>query len=70
MKKLLLALVFTAILTGCSTLAQFDEQYSNNAEIERMLLPDLTSIYFINWNGHIYIYNPWNRNITEVYSLK
>jgi outer membrane biogenesis lipoprotein LolB len=57
MKKLLLALVFTAILTGCSLLTQV-EQASPNAEIERLLLPDSSSIYFINWNGHIYIYNP------------
>ena len=69
MKKLFLALVFTTVITGCSLLTQV-ESASPNAEIERMLLPDSTSIYFINWNGHIYIYNPQNRNITEVYSLK
>ena len=57
MKKLFLALVFTAILTGCSLLTQV-ESASPNAEIERLLLPDSTSIYFINWNGHVYIYNP------------
>ena len=69
MKKFFFALVFTAILTGCSLLTQV-ESASPNAEIERLLLPDSTSIYFINWNGHIYIYNPQNHNITEVYSLK
>jgi len=57
MKKFFFALVFTAILTGCSLLTQV-EQASPNAEIERLLLPDSTSIYFINWNGHVYIYNP------------
>ncbi len=57
MKKFFFALVFTAILTGCSLLTQV-ESASPNAEIERMLLPDSTSIYFINWNGHVYIYNP------------
>ena len=69
MKKLLLAIVAAAI-TGCSTLSQFEET-SNNAELERLMLPDSTNIYFINWQGHVYIYSPGRRpNLIEVNPIK
>ena len=69
MKKFFFFLVIASILTGCSSIAQLDEQ-SNNAEIERLQLTDSSSIYFINWKGHIYIYSPDQHRITEVYPIK
>ena len=70
MKKFLLALTAAVILAGCSSLAQV-EGTSNNAEIERLMLPDSSNIYFINWKGHVYIYSPGRRpNLIEVNSIK
>ena len=71
MKKLLLALVTAAAISvSCSTLAQYDEN-TNNAEIERLMLPDSTNIYFINWQGHVYIYSPGRRpSLLEVNPIK
>ena len=69
MKKFFLSLAFAMFFISCSTLAQF-EQTTNDAEIERLVLPDSTSIYFINWRGHIYIYSPSQHNIREIYPIK
>ena len=69
MKKFFLSLAFAMFFISCSTLAQF-EQTTNDAEIERLVLPDSTSIYFINWRGHIYIYNSEQHHITEIFPIK
>lgn len=65
MKKLLLA-VISVVITGCASIG-FQEGYSNQAEIRKVLLPDSTSAYIIDWKGHTYIYTPGSTpNVTEI----
>ena len=65
MKKLLLAFAAVAI-TGCASIGN-QEGYSNQAEIQKVLLPDSTSAYIIDWKGHTYIYIPSSTpNVIEI----
>lgn len=56
MKKLLFSALLLVTFTGCASIAQTDN-YTNEAQIERITLYDSTNIYIIQWKGRVFLYD-------------
>ena len=64
MKKMILLGIVALIMIGCAAIGQV-EGTTNEAKIERIaILPDSTSLYFIYWKGHTFLYD--GNKISEV----
>ena len=71
MKKYItiLILLFLTLLIGCASIGY--NNTTNEADIEKITMPDSSNVYLIQWKGHIFIYDKNNYPpITEIDYIK
>jgi len=71
MKKYItiLILLFLTLLIGCASIG--NNGTTNEADIEKITMPDSSNVYLIQWKGHIFIYDKNNYPpITEIEYIK
>ena len=56
MKKIVFYILMMLFISACASVQQTPEM-TNEAEIQKVMLYDSTSIYLIHWKGHTFIYD-------------
>ena len=56
MKKILIPIILGIMATGCASIGKV-EGMTNEAYVEKIMMPDSSYIYKIYWQGKLFIYN-------------
>lgn len=69
MRKYITIIALLLIVAGCASIGY--NGLSNEANIEKITMPDSSNVYIIEWKGHIFIYDKNNYPpITEIDYIK
>lgn len=69
MRKYITIIALLLIVAGCASIGY--NGLSNEANIEKITMPDSSNVYIIEWKGHIFIYDKNNYPpITEIEYVK
>ena len=69
MRKFIYIIALLLITAGCASIGY--NGLSNEANIEKITMPDSSNVYIIEWKGHIFIYDKNNYPpITEIDYIK
>ena len=58
MRKYITIIALLLIVAGCASIGY--NGLSNEANIEKITMPDSSNVYIIEWKGHIFIYDKNN----------
>ena len=69
MRKFIYITALLLIIAGCASIGY--NGTTNEANIEKITMPDSSNVYLIEWKGHIFIYDKNNYpTITEIEYIK
>jgi PBP1b-binding outer membrane lipoprotein LpoB len=69
MKKYITIIALLLLIAGCASIGY--NGLSNEADIEKITMPDSSNVYLIQWKGHIFIYDKNSYpTITEIEYIK
>ena len=69
MRKYITIIALLLIVAGCASIGY--NTMTNEADIEKITMPDSSNVYLIYWKGHIFLYDKDNYpTITEIEYIK
>ena len=69
MRKFIYIIALLLTIAGCASIGY--NGLSNEANIEKITMPDSSDVYLIYWKGHIFLYDKNNYpTITEIECIK
>jgi hypothetical protein len=69
MRKYITIIALLLLIAGCASIGY--NGLTNEADIEKITMPDSSNVYLIQWKGHIFIYDKNSYpTITEIEYIK
>ena len=69
MKKYITIIALLLLIAGCASIGY--NGLTNEADIEKITMPDSSNVYLIQWKGHFFLYDKNNYpTITEIEYIK
>jgi hypothetical protein len=69
MKKYITIIALLLLAAGCASIGY--NGLTNEADIEKITMPDSSNVYLIQWKGHIFLYDKNSYpTITEIEYIK
>jgi len=69
MRKYITIIALLLLIAGCASIGY--NGLTNEADIEKITMPDSSNVYLIQWKGHIFLYDKNSYpTITEIEYIK
>ena len=69
MRKYITIIALLLLIAGCASIGY--NAMTNEADIEKITMPDSSNVYLIQWKGHVFLYDKNNYpTITEIEYIK